>query len=81
MTVMAICNEVNFLGFEQLTEREREILDQMVIRNNIATKDIAAALFLSDRTVQFHLQKIFNKIGVRNKTSLCMAYLRHLEKV
>jgi DNA-binding CsgD family transcriptional regulator len=33
-------------------------------------REVAAALFLSDRTVEGHLSRIFGKLGVRSRTEL-----------
>ena len=36
-------------------------------------KEVAAALFLSDRTVEGHLARIFGKLGIRHRTELARA--------
>ena len=36
-------------------------------------REVAAALFLSDRTVEGHLSRIFGKLGVRHRTELARA--------
>lgn len=33
-------------------------------------KDVAAAMFLSPKTVEFHLARIFRKLGVSSRTEL-----------
>jgi len=49
-----------------LTSREREILDQVAAgRSN---HDIAAKLFISEKTVRNHLTAIFDKIGVSSRS-------------
>jgi DNA-binding NarL/FixJ family response regulator len=49
-----------------LTEREHEILQQAA--RGLTNKQIGAALFISDRTVQGHLQNIYHKLGVVTRT-------------
>ena len=39
----------------------------------LATKDVAAALFLSPKTVEFHLGNAYRKLGVRNRAALARA--------
>ena len=38
-----------------------------------STKDIAALLFLSPRTVEYHVQKVFTKLGVSSRAALVRA--------
>jgi DNA-binding NarL/FixJ family response regulator len=35
-----------------------------------SNKQVAAALYLSDRTVEYHLSAVFRKLGVRSRTEL-----------
>ena len=48
-----------------LTPRELEIL-QLVIMGK-TNRAIAGQLFISERTVEFHLNRIYTKIGVRTR--------------
>ena len=48
-----------------LTPREFEIL-QLVIAG-YTNKAIAYAIFISEKTVEFHLDNIYTKIGVRTR--------------
>ena len=56
-----------------LTNREREIVGGLIAGRSNA--EIAAALFISDKTVRNALTRIFNKLGVRSRTQ-AMALLR-----
>lgn len=48
-----------------LTPREMEILQSVLAgRTN---KAIAAEIFISDKTVEFHLDRIYTKIGFRTR--------------
>ena len=48
-----------------LTPREKEIL-QLVLAGR-TNKAIAANISISEKTVEFHLNKIYSKIGVRSR--------------
>jgi len=50
---------------EGLTGRQREIL-QLVAEGG-STKEIAAKLRITERTVKFHVTAIFNKLGAENR--------------
>ena len=50
-----------------LTERECDVL-RLVAKGN-TSRDIAAALFISEKTVARHLSNIFAKIGVGNRSA------------
>ena len=51
-----------------LTEREREVLEQAV--KGLHAKEIAAALGISQRTVEVHKTRIMEKLGARNVAEL-----------
>lgn len=50
----------------ELSERETEVLK--LAAKGMSNKDIADKLFISSRTVQGHLNSIFNKLGVGSRT-------------
>ena len=52
----------------ELTPREREI-GQLVVEG-LANKQIAARLFISRNTVETHLSRAYEKLGVRSRTQL-----------
>lgn len=59
-----------------LTLREREVLDWLGAGKT--DKDIALILTISPRTVQKHLQRIYEKLGVETRTAAVMrAMTRH----
>jgi DNA-binding NarL/FixJ family response regulator len=55
---------------EELTDRETEVLT--LTGRGYTNKAIAAQLGISDRTVQGHLARIFNKLGAASRTEAVM---------
>ncbi|MEZ4666478.1 MAG: response regulator transcription factor [Anaerolineae bacterium] len=51
---------------EALTEREIDVLTQAA--RGLTNKEIGRSLFISDRTVQGHLQNAYQKLGVSTRT-------------
>jgi DNA-binding NarL/FixJ family response regulator len=51
---------------DDLTERERTMLD--AISRGLSTKAISRELWISEKTVKFHLTNIYRKLGVHNRT-------------
>lgn len=51
-----------------LSPREAEVLS-LVLKGN-RNKEVAANLFISIKTVEFHIRNIFTKLGVRNRIEL-----------
>jgi DNA-binding CsgD family transcriptional regulator len=51
-----------------LTATERRIAE--LVAEGRTNKEVAAALFLSPRTVESHLRQVFQKLGVRSRTEL-----------
>jgi two-component system nitrate/nitrite response regulator NarL len=57
-----------------LTRREREILD--LVAEGYANAEIAGRLWLSTGTVRIHLQHIYEKLGVGNRTAAVAGLLQ-----
>ena len=53
-----------------LSRREREVLDALL--ENLANKEIASRLNISERTVKFHVSNLLNKFGVRRRADLIL---------
>ena len=61
-------------GVASLTRREREIAE--LVRDRKTNREIAAELFLSEKTVETHLRHIFDKLGVSSRNSVARALER-----
>ncbi|WP_231910136.1 LuxR family transcriptional regulator [Corynebacterium cystitidis] len=57
-----------------LTPQEKEIAT--LVAEGSSNKDVATALFLSPKTVEYHLTRVYRKLGVRNRSELGNALRR-----
>jgi DNA-binding NarL/FixJ family response regulator len=57
-----------------LTPREREVL--ALLARGLANKRIAFELGLSEKTVKAHVGRIFDKLGVTDRTQAALAAVR-----
>ena len=57
-----------------LTERETQVLG--LLTSGDSNRQIARALFISERTVAVHVSRILDKLGVRNRTEAALAAAR-----
>jgi DNA-binding NarL/FixJ family response regulator len=55
-------------GAEQLTSRELQVA--LVVAEGATNRDAAARLYLSAKTIDFHLGNIYRKLGIRSRTEL-----------
>ena len=62
-------------AIEPLTEREREVL--VLIAKGLRNKEIADALFISERTVKFHANALYQKLNVTSRTEAVSFALQH----
>ena len=56
------------MGLEALTGRELQVARLVLDRKT--NPEIAAELFLSQKTIESHLRNVFNKVGVESRVAL-----------
>jgi DNA-binding NarL/FixJ family response regulator len=56
---------------DDLTAQERQIA--RLARNGLSNPEIGARIFLSPRTVEWHLRKVFTKLEIRSRHELSSA--------
>ncbi|KWU55388.1 LuxR family transcriptional regulator [Bacillus mycoides] len=59
----------------ELTEREKEILFELV--KGLSNKEIAEVLYISDKTVKIHINKIFKKLNVKSRSQAVIYAVRN----
>ena len=58
-------------GRDDLTPQELQVA--MVVARGVTNREAAAELFLSPKTIEFHLRNAYRKLGVRSRTQLAQA--------
>jgi len=58
----------------EISRRQREVLDLLL--ENLSNKEIAAKLFVAERTVKFHVSNLLSKFGVHRRADLIVMWMR-----
>ena len=58
-----------------ISPRERQVLD--LVLQNLSNKEIASKLFVSERTVKFHVSNLLSKFQVQRRTDLIVLWMQH----
>lgn len=64
----------NGMDLDLLTHREAEVC--RLVADGAQNREVAAALFMSPRTVEYHLGNAYRKLGVRSRTELAGRFTR-----
>jgi DNA-binding CsgD family transcriptional regulator len=62
----------------ELSPREREVADR--VASGRTNREVAAALFLSEKTVGSHLARIYDKLGVHSRAALAAIVARESDR-
>jgi len=61
-------------GLGSLSAREREIAE--LVADGLTNREIGARLFLSEKTIETHLTRVFQKLGLRSRTQVAAEIAR-----
>jgi DNA-binding NarL/FixJ family response regulator len=62
-------------GLDQLTAREREVL--ALLGRGMSNRDLAAALFVAEKTVKTHVSSILSKLHLADRTQAALFAVHH----
>jgi len=62
-------------GWDSLTDSERRVLD--LVREGLTYREVGERLFISRRTVETHVARVFRKLGVGSRAELSALLIEH----
>lgn len=60
----------------ELTDREKEVFEKIIV-HGLPITEAADALFITDKTIKFHLTSIYRKLGTSRKSLLIVEYYKN----
>jgi len=60
---------------DELTAQELRVA--LFVAQGASNREAASALFLSTKTIEFHLGSVYRKLGIRSRTELARRFARH----
>jgi DNA-binding NarL/FixJ family response regulator len=74
-SILPELDEGKSLPYErEVSRRERDVLGLLL--ENLSNKEIAGRLFVSERTVKFHVSNLLSKFGVQRRADLILLWMR-----
>lgn len=67
----AIIAAPTFRAPDPVSRREREVVD--LVAKGLSNKEVANLLFVTEKTVKFHLTNIYKKLGLKSRAQLIVA--------
>ena len=58
-------------GIASLSRREQEIAN--LVADGLTNREIGSRLYLSEKTIETHLTRVFQKLGLRSRTQVAAA--------
>ena len=64
------------LDFDQIIRQLQEQAVSQLVARGLSNREVAAELYVSTKTVQYHLTRIYAKLGIRSRAELAALWGR-----